>query len=239
MGLGYCAPMQVLRHTGRSALDLLRRVRDMAGLISGTVSIWLQGQGDRAELRRRVARFGVAATPAAILSGLAVGFLMVMLPLELLSQVGGEPLGGWLAVPLIRDVAPLLAAFLVAGRARTPLAKGQAVSARVAAVLPAATVSSAGLFVVVVTSAVLGGYGFASLRTGTPFGAQLLWVSDVVSVVDVLHALGKTALFGVVVAAIRCYHGLVVRGSAGVLRAVVAVLALNVLLSGPYYRGLL
>jgi ABC-type transporter Mla maintaining outer membrane lipid asymmetry permease subunit MlaE len=186
-----------------------------------------------------VARYGVAATPTAVFSGLAVGFLMVMLPLELLAQVGSEPLGGWLAVPLTRDVAPLLAAFLVAGRARSPSPPAADIPTRIAAVLPAATVSSAGLFVVILGSALLGGFGMASLRTGTPLSAQLLWVADAISVVDVLHAVGKTALFGVVVSSIRCYHSLIARTSAGVLRAVVAVLALNVVLSAPHYRGLL
>lgn len=210
------------------------------------------------EVIRQFERVAWGGLPIAAAAGLSVGLVTWLQARRLLATYGAEAnLPSVLAAAVLVETGPVLAGLLVAGRMGAGLAAelgsmtlAEEIDAR--EVLGAPTVPSLVapralaclvalplLTVALDAAALLGGLG-AELAGGSlsaeAFRARAL---DFLKVSDVIPATAKTAGFGLIVALVGCWTGLHADRSteavgraatAGVVRAMLAVFAANVVL---------
>jgi phospholipid/cholesterol/gamma-HCH transport system permease protein len=156
---------------------------------------------------------------------------------------------------VVRELGPLFAAIIVIARSGTAIAAelgSMRVSGEVrylrAMGIPAArylvmpriaglTTSLLALLFFFQGAAVLGGLALSSLLFDLPFRAQLDNLAATLSFFDLSISLAKGLVFGLVIAAAACYHGLRVRTSItevpqAATRAVIEALILVVVVNG-------
>lgn len=192
-------------------------------------------QGRWASLRvtlRQMLFTGVDALPVVGAIALMLGLIVITQAGTQLPKVGGEGLiGNIIVVVIIRELGPLLTAFIVIGRSGTAITTelgnmrvAQEITAleligiRVSRyiVLPrvaAVVLSMLCLMLYFDAVAVLGGFIIARIKLTIPFYTFAQAVAQSLSLVDVLVTAAKGILFGTAVAVICCHHGLSVRSS--------------------------
>ena len=192
-------------------------------------------QGRWASLRvtfRQMLFTGVDALPVVGAIALMLGLIVITQAGTQLPKVGGEGLiGSIIVVVIIRELGPLLTAFIVIGRSGTAITTelgnmrvAQEITAlelmgirvsryiilpRVAAVV----LSMLCLILYFDAVAVLGGFIIARIKLTMPFLTFGHAVAQSLSLTDVLVTAAKGILFGTAVAVICCHHGLSVRSS--------------------------
>lgn len=192
-------------------------------------------QGRWAALRvtlRQILFTGVDALPVISAIALMLGLIVITQAGTQLPKVGGEGLiGSIIVVVIIRELGPLLTAFIVIGRSGTAITTelgnmrvAQEITAlelmgiRVSryVVMPrvvAVVLSMLCLIFYFDAVAVLGGFIIARVKLTLPFHVFGQAVAQSLSLVDVLVTVAKGILFGTAVAVICCHHGLSVRSS--------------------------
>jgi len=192
-------------------------------------------QGRWAALRvtlRQMLFTGVDALPVISAIALMLGLIVITQAGTQLPKVGGEGLiGSIIVVVIIRELGPLLTAFIVIGRSGTAITTelgnmrvAQEITAleligiRVSRyiVMPrvvAVVLSMVCLMFYFDAVAVLGGFIIARIKLTIPFHVFAQAVAQSLSLVDVLVTAAKGMLFGTAVAVICCHHGLSVRSS--------------------------
>ncbi len=175
--------------------------------------------------------------------------LLVALPLgatialqvgDIARQLGAEAATGSVVISaMVREVAPLAAALLVAGSGGSAIAADMGarnVRDELAAmeVMGVATIarlvtprlwasSTAGVLLIpmVILSGVGGGYVFNVLFQGVTAGAYLDGATSLLQVADLVQALVKAAIFGFIAGLVACHNGMnCQRSPGGVGRAV-------------------
>lgn len=191
-----------------------------------------------------------------LLTASFTGMVLVLQGYNALVRFGSEVyLGPLVALSLIRELGPVLAALMVAARAGSAIAAtvaGMRVTEQidaleVMAVDPIQYLASTRLLAAVITVPLLGtifnlvgiiaAYLFATLVLGIDGGVFASSVRDAVQWSDVSIALQKTLLFAVFIAWIACYQGYhAEHGALGIGRATTnAVVVVSVLvLAGDY-----
>ncbi len=163
---------------------------------------------------------------------LLLGSVMIIQVGSSLHTVGAEDrLGTMMVVVLIRELGPLLTAFVVIGRSGAAMCTElgdlrvgmqikalHAMGVRILAfvVLPRMiAVVLAMIFLTIYFDfiAVMGGIAVAKFTLGVPFAVFLDTLERSIGLTDVLVTAMKGGLFGVAVAAICCHHGLSVQYS--------------------------
>ncbi len=163
---------------------------------------------------------------------LLLGSVMIIQVGSNLHTVGAEDrLGTMMVVVLIRELGPLLTAFVVIGRSGAAMCTElgdlrvgmqikalHAMGVRILAfvVLPRMiAVVLAMIFLTIYFDfiAVMGGIAVAKFTLGVPFAVFLDTLERSIGLTDVLVTAMKGGLFGVAVAAICCHHGLSVQYS--------------------------
>lgn len=189
-------------------------------------------KGRREALRvitRQILFTGVDALPVVSVVALLLGIIVITQAGTQLPLVGAENLiGSIIVVVVIRELGPLLTAFIVIGRSGTAITTelgnmrvGQEVTAlrlmgiRVTRFIIMPRVVGMILAMVCLTFyfdliSVLGGFVVAKIELTIPFVAFADAVVKTLSSMDVLVTALKSALFGTVVAAIGCFHGMAV-----------------------------
>ena len=199
---------------------------------------------------------GVHALPFLTLASAVVSALVVIQVLSQVSKVGFEAvLGTVLVAALIRELGPLLTAVVVIGRSGTAIAaelgtnrvmeeitalEAMGVDPLHYVVFPrlvGVTFATVCLVVYFDGIALFFGYVAASLTTGMTMGTYLRYVLDQLSLADFYVTGIKGLLFGIIIAVLPSFHGLLVRRAPtevprAVTRAVVECLALVFLVSG-------
>lgn len=192
-------------------------------------------QGRWAALRvtlRQMLFTGVDALPVVSAIALMLGLIVITQAGTQLPKVGGEGLiGSIIVVVIIRELGPLLTAFIVIGRSGTAITTelgnmrvAQEITAlelmgiRVSryVVMPrvvAVVLSMLCLIFYFDAVAVLGGFVIARMKLTLPFHVFGQAVAQSLSLADVLVTVAKGILFGTAVAVICCHHGLSVRSS--------------------------
>lgn len=213
----------------RSPAGLRARWRFANTALTAAVSV---PRSLRAEVRAQTAeqlwRCGVRQLPLVALLGLALGLLVVGQAVALLRQVSAQHYMGTVMVTVImRELGPLLTAFLLAARAGTAtvvelgalrvtgkLDRAETVGVRamrefVVPRLKALAVSTFCLTIYLIFIALATGYLVAFLQ-GVPLrpGAYCGQLADAMHGLDFVLVGLKAALFGAVVAVVSCYHGL-------------------------------
>ena len=197
---------------------------------------------------------GVDALPMITAVALLLGSVMIIQAGVNLHTVGAEDLlGKMMVMVLIRELGPLLAAFVVIGRSGAAMCTelgdlrvGMQIKALHAmgirilgfVVLPrmiAVVLAMMCLTIYFDLIAVMGGIAVAKFTLGVPFAVFLDTLERSLGFTDVLITAMKGGLFGLVVAAICCHHGLSVQHAAtevpqATIRAILGSVTVCVLL---------
>lgn len=223
-------------------------------------------QGRRESLQvlaRQILFTGVDALPVTTVIALLVGIIIITQAGTQLPKLGaGGMVGSIIVVTVIRELGPLLTAFIVVGRSGTAIATelgNMSVTREVVALrlmgIPISRFIIMPRMVGMVLSmicltlyfdvvAVLGGYFMAKAQLTIPFYAFLEGVMKALASSDVVLTVVKGLLFGSAVAAICCHHGLAVRSSftevpqqttRAMINSFVLCLLIDVLVTVPLY----
>lgn len=171
--------------------------------------------------REHLWQSGVRQLPLIAFLGVALGLLVVGQAVALLKQVSAQRYMGTVMVTVVmRELGPLLTAFVVAARAGTATVvelgaarlagtMQRGMRELVAPRLRAFAVSSVCLTVYLIAVALACGYVTAFLQ-GVPLrpGAYCAQLADAMHWMDFLLVAVKSALFGGMVALVCCFHGI-------------------------------
>lgn len=179
---------------------------------------------------------GVETAPIAMMLALLLGGVTIVQAATVMPRFGsGDYLGAVMVLVVLRELAPLFVAFLIAGRTGSALASylgtmkvGQEIDALESMgidpvrflVLPAllgSTVATVCLSLLFSAVAILGGYAVASIIAVTmpqfgaihlPFGLFLEKMAAALTAADAFILILKPMAFGSSIALIACHHGL-------------------------------
>src|SRR3989338_2354507 len=175
---------------------------------------------------------GVEAMKVVTIIALLLGFVTIIQTVTQLPKVGGEALiGKMLVLVVVRELGPMLTAFIIIGRSGTAIAieiGNMIVNHEIEAiemmginplrfiVLPrliGVTIAVACLSLYFTIVALFGGFLFSKFFTFYPFPVFLDHLGSAFGVWDLTVNIMKCTLFGVIVAAICCYRGFTVKFS--------------------------
>ncbi|MEB2349486.1 MAG: ABC transporter permease [Comamonadaceae bacterium] len=229
------APSRPIDHLGMLVLQALRYGRDMVELVGQLLLDVLRlvrapARGPWRDFSGHVYRMGAAALPITALVGFLIGIVLAYLMSLQLRQFGAEAfIVNILGISLIRELGPMLAAILVAGRS------GSAITAQIGVmrvteeldamrvmgiahgfrlVMPRALALAVAMPLVALwttLAALAGGMLAADLTMGISpaYFAQALPLA--VNASNLWVAMGKSVVFGVGIALIGCHWGLNVK----------------------------
>ncbi len=208
---------------------------------------------------------GVDALLLTMAAGVLAGFIVTIQSMAILTQVGAaDSLGKLMAVIVIRELGPLLVAFIVIGRSATAVSVElgtMVVGGEIAALrslgiplrpyvifprLAGLTVATIVLLIYFDIAAIAGGYLVSFLLTNLPPGFFLSSLAEHIHGIDLLATAAKGFLFGAIISSVACYYGLSVKRSTTeipqvAIRAVVAAiffcLSADLLLSLGFLRA--
>lgn len=222
---------------GRKAIEGYTYLVDLAALVVISLrELANPGRQGRVEAVRVITRqllfTGVDALPVVSAIALMIGLIIITQAGTQLPKVGaGDMVGNIIVVVVIRELGPLLTAFIVVGRSGTAITTelgnmkvGQEVTAlelmgiSVARFIVMPRLVGMILAMICLTLyfdavAVLGGFVVAKAKLTVPFEQFAHAITQSLSLIDVFVTATKGALFGTAVAAICCHHGLSVQSS--------------------------
>jgi phospholipid/cholesterol/gamma-HCH transport system permease protein len=174
-----------------------------------------------------VYQFGATALPITALVGFLIGVVLAYLSAQQLKQLGADAfIVDLLGVSLIRELGPMLAAILIAGRS------GSAITAQIGVmrvteeldamrvmgiphgfrlVMPRALALALAMPLISVwttLAALLGGMLAADMALGITPRFFINALPAAVQVSNLVLALGKTMVFGLLIALVGCHYGL-------------------------------
>lgn len=257
--------MNVVARVGERTIDFWRRQRHVAAVAFTALCLaclprsW--SRPVRAVLARQILFTGCDAIGLVSLLAMLMGVAVVLQTGAALRNLGQSALVGPILVTvIIRELAPLLANFIVIGRSGTAISSelsamrvageirvldAQGLDPLVYLVLPrcvAVAISVLCLTVLFVLVSLATGYG-AGLLLGANVGLPAVFANSVARAVgpaDVFNLLTKTLLPGLLTGTICCIEGFSVRGALtevpqaatrGVVRSVSALFFVSVLVS--------
>jgi phospholipid/cholesterol/gamma-HCH transport system permease protein len=234
----------LVARVGRRTVDGVREMGYAAALI-GEALMWLViGARRRQPVRvhqifSEAMETGVRAIPIVSVLAFTIGVMLAIQGIHTLAQFGAESqVTTGIALSVVREFAPLITGVLVAGRSGSALAArigtmriSQEIDAlKVMGIAPVRFLVAPALVAMLVmvpclafwadAIALLGGGLYVALDLGMSLGAYFDRVFAAISVDDLLHGLGKSAIFGVLITLIGVVNGAMVSGGAeGVGRA--------------------
>lgn len=214
-------------------------------------------------IARQILFTGVDALPVTSVIALLLGILIITQAGTQLPRLGaGGLVGTIIVVVVVRELGPLLTAFVVIGRSGTAIATelgNMSVNREVVALrLMGIPVSRfvvmprmAGMIMSMIcltlyfdVVAIVGGYLVANVQLAVPFYAFADGILHALSLTDVLLTAVKGTMFGAAVASVCCHHGLSVRSSftevpqqttKAMINSLVLCLLLDVCITIPVY----
>jgi phospholipid/cholesterol/gamma-HCH transport system permease protein len=227
----------MLEWFGERALSAWHYVADLGGLVYLSFrELVLLGSKGRGEAFRVIARqilfTGVDALP--VVSGIALmlGIIIITQAGTQLPKIGaGGMVGNIIVVVVIRELGPLLTAFIVVGRSGTAITTElgnmrvarevtalELMGIRVTRFIVMPRMAGMVLSMICLTLyfdvvSVLGGFFVARVVLTVPFDTFADGITQSLSIVDVMVTLSKSMIFGTAVAAICSHHGLSVQSS--------------------------
>jgi len=204
----------LVRLLGQLALDFLALLR-------------APRRGPWRDVSGHLYHMGATALPITALVGFMIGIVLAYLMSRQLRQFGADTfIVNILGIALIRELGPMLAAILIAGRSGSAMTAqigvmrvteeidairvmGIAIGLRL--VLPRALASAIAMPLIAVwttAAAMLGGMLAADLVLGVKPAYFLTTLPDAVSIGNLWLGLGKSVVFGVLIALIACHYGL-------------------------------
>lgn len=234
---------------GRAALELIRFLGGAAQLLAETVHYVVRGRVSLRHIIEQMAVIGTESIPIAVITLFFAGMVLALHTAKEASNYGASGLlGGLVAVSLARELGPTLTSIVVAARVGSAMAaeigsmvvteqvdalRSLAVSPVRYLVAPRVIAGVITLPLLTVITELAGGTG--AFIVATQFG--LTWAEFMGSVErflvawDLYGGLGKTAVFGLIVSLVGCWHGLTTRGgAAGVGRATTGAVVMSIVL---------
>jgi phospholipid/cholesterol/gamma-HCH transport system permease protein len=226
-----------LGRIGQPIVDVGSYIAAVSGLVVATIVEFIRASRRARRhtldvVARQVLFTGVDALPVVSLIALILGLIIITQAGTQLPRVGaGQYLGNIVVVVLIRELGPLLTAFIVVARSGTAITTelgnmrvGQEVGALEAMGIPvtqylvftrmaAVVLSMLSLTLYFDAVAVLGGFMVAKASLTVPFAVFADDLLRALAPMDLVVTVIKAALFGGTIASICCYHGLSVGSS--------------------------
>lgn len=214
-------------------------------------------------ITRQVLFTGVDALPVVGAIALLVGLIIILQAGTTLPKVGaGALLANIIVLTVVRELGPLLTAFIVVWRSGTAICTelgnmrvGQEIAALeamgislirflVAPRLVGAIVAMICLTVYFDLVAIVGGFLLAKVNLTIPTAAYLGEIGKSLSIADILITVIKSGLFGLTIAVICCHHGLSVvaattevpqQTTKAMLNTVTVCLVVDLVVSAGFY----
>lgn len=221
-----------LERWGKISLEFTNHVVDMTALIGQLTLDMLRFArrpiaGPWKEISANIYRTGFQALFITALVGLLIGVVLSYLTAQQLKQYGGDLfIVNLLGVSIVRELGPMLAAILMAGRSGSAITAQLGVM-RVTEELDAMRVMGIPLgfrlimpkvvalaftmpMIVIWTDimALLGGMFSANIILDMPAASFLHQLPDAVSMTNFWIGLGKGAVFGILISLVACHYGL-------------------------------
>jgi phospholipid/cholesterol/gamma-HCH transport system permease protein len=215
---------------GTSALGAGRYIKELSKFFSKTLVTFFQPSKQGALVIRQVTLrqvyyTAVQAVPVVSLLAIVFGAVIIFQTLSFFSA-GATVVGSLLDNLVIRQLGPLFTAFIVIGRSGSAitvelgnlktdgeleLLSSLGIDTYRYIVIPrmiGVTIGVICLCILFDLVAMLGGYAFARLTLEIPGSAFILLVANRITILGVVSGLLKSALFGLLIATVSCYHGL-------------------------------
>jgi len=246
--------MNPLFSMGSSSLQFLEYVGGLSLLAFQTLAQSVDASVCLRTLLRQMDQIGVKSASIAGVAALFTGLVLALQTTYGLARFGAKGfVAAAVALSMVRELGPVLTALLVGGRVGSgftaelgsmkvteQLDAMRAIGASVIRELVVPRVTTTMLVLPLLTIladvvGILGGMAISSYEFQGDFHLYLHTVITTVKVADLLNGLGKSLVFGFLIAVIGCYHGLEASGGAeGLGRATtgtVVASALAVLIS--------
>ena len=256
-------PLQQFEGLGRAVMEGLAQAKDFIKLIGQLFLDLLQlarspGRGPWRDVSGHLYQMGGAALPITALVGFLIGVVLAYLTALQLRQFGAESfIVNILGIAVIRELGPLLAAILVAGRS------GSAITAQIGVmrvteeldamrvmgishgyrlVMPRAIALAIAMPLISVwtsVAALAGGMLAADLALGITPSFFFQSMPAAVNVSNLTLAVGKSVVFGLMIALVGCHYGLRVEPNTqslgqGTTAAVVASITVVILIDAVF-----
>lgn len=226
------SPFQSIIVLGAGMLGFFEHLRSFIGLIGIVIQdVWRFARrpatGPWREISANIYHSGFQALGITALVGFLIGVVFSYLSSQQLSKFGGDAfLVDLLGIAVIRELGPLLAAILVAGRSGSSITAQlgvmrvteeldamlvMGVSHGYRLIMPKVVALAISMPLLVVWTdamALLGGMVSAKIELGMSFRYFLQKLPDAVPFVNYMIGLLKGATFGVLIALVACHHGL-------------------------------
>ena len=203
-------------------------------LIKDSVFWFFRSPLEVAQTFQQIVKIGVESVPVILMTGLFVGMVLALQAGNTMQNILSEPLyiGLLVGFSLVRELGPVLTAFVVAGRA------GAAVTAEIGTmkvteqidalstlgtnsirylVIPrliAFTISIPILSLFANIMGIFGGYVVSVQGLGVPSHTYITDITTYLKISDLMHGLLKASIFAFAIGVICCYKGLNTRGGA-------------------------
>jgi phospholipid/cholesterol/gamma-HCH transport system permease protein len=219
-------------HTGTRAAIVARDFVRLIGQLALDIGTLIRAphRGPWRDLSGQLYQFGATALPITALVGLLIGVVLAYLTSQQLRQYGAETfIVNILGLALVRELGPVLAAVLVAGRS------GSAITAQIGVmrvteeldamrvmgiphgfrlVMPRVLALAIAMPLISLwtsMAALFGGMIVADLSLGISPAYFLQALPRAVAMTNLWLALSKSAVFGVMIALVACYFGMKVK----------------------------
>ena len=217
----------------------------------------------RTALVTQLVRVGARATGIVMLVCACVGLILALQMEPQLAAYGqSELIANIVGVSITRELGPLIAAIVLTGFAGAAIAAelgtmvvGEEIEALEAhalnpirfLVVPRVLATTAGLVLLTIIgdiTAIFAGGFMSVMFLGVPYELYKTNTLNAVVLQDFLTGLAKAGVFGLILSALACYHGLSVTGGAAgvgrattatVVQAVVAVIIADLLFTAVFY----
>jgi phospholipid/cholesterol/gamma-HCH transport system permease protein len=243
-----------LARLGESVLDRIDELGRFALLAAATARALVKRRFPALETLRQVEAIGARSTTIVLITALFTGMVLALQTGFALARFGAKPyVGTVVGLSLVRELAPVLTALMVGGRVGAGITAelgAMQVTEQVDAirslgadpvqklVLPrviAATLTLPMLTVLANLLGVLGGLVISATQFHIAPNFYVQTILNIVTVGDFLSGIGKTLVFGWIIAMVACFQALETSGgTVGVGRATtrtVVVASIAVLIS--------
>ena len=224
---------------GAEVMEGIERFGDFMRLVGGTLLAVARRRPPLAETLRQIEAIGVRSTAIVAVTATFTGMVFSLQTAFAMSRFGAKPyVGGVLALALLRELGPALAAVMFAGRVAAGITAelgSMQVTEQVDAiramgadpvqklVLPRVAAAILSLPLLTVFADVLGiagGLVVASTQYGIPAHFFMRTVTYNATVNDMVSGIVKTFFFGAIIGWVGCFMGLATSGgTVGVGRA--------------------
>ncbi|MDH5718281.1 MAG: ABC transporter permease [Spirochaetia bacterium] len=227
--------MKIFQKTGEGFLNLLEEIGSFSIFVFETLKLIFARPFDIKALIFQMHQIGVKSIPVGVISSFFVGMVMALQlggPMEEQIQGITTYMGGGISMAMVRELAPVLTAVLLAGRVGSSIAAEvgtMKVTEQIDALSTLATNPVQYLSVprflaaiislpLVATMAILvgvfGGAIISYVSLDIPLGTYFESARNMLRAKDLISGVGKTIFFGAEIALISCFTGFRAKGGA-------------------------